>query len=241
MMAWHQTNDKPTSEVMVGFLTHIYVIRPQWVNVEVCPQILLGCAGVHWMKITDFVLNHYDDVIKGSIASQITSLASVYSVVYSGADQRKHQSSASLAFVQGIHRSRRASNAENASIWWRHHVFWEVKCQHNELEWLDSVTVSLYKPMVGFVSYQCSTWNCHWSLEKGPLTRYVKLRVAHAPGMRGTFSPPLTSKETAISACITERASRTCRDACRDRLPAVAVKTFPSFPAHAQTAILRVW
>ena len=40
----------------------------------------------------------------GSIASQITSLTIVYSVVYSGADQRKHHSSASLAFVRGIHR-----------------------------------------------------------------------------------------------------------------------------------------
>ena len=26
----------------------------------------------------------------------------------------------------------------------------------------------------------------------GTLARYVKLRVAHAPGMPGTFSPPLT-------------------------------------------------
>ena len=40
----------------------------------------------------------------GAIAAQITSLTIVYSTVYSGADQRKHQSSASLAFVQGIHR-----------------------------------------------------------------------------------------------------------------------------------------
>ena len=31
----------------------------------------------------------------------------------------------------------------------------------------------------------------------GPLTRYVILRVARAPGMPGTFSPPPTSKETA--------------------------------------------
>ena len=38
------------------------------------------------------------------IASQITSLTIVYSIVYSDADQRKHQSSASLAFVRGIHR-----------------------------------------------------------------------------------------------------------------------------------------
>ena len=47
---------------------------------------------------------HYDDVIMGAMASQITSLTIVYSTVYSGADQRKHQSSASLAFVRGIHR-----------------------------------------------------------------------------------------------------------------------------------------
>ena len=40
----------------------------------------------------------------GAMASQITSLAIVYSTIYSGADQRKHQSSASLAFVRGIHR-----------------------------------------------------------------------------------------------------------------------------------------
>ena len=33
----------------------------------------------------------------------------------------------------------------------------------------------------------------------GPLARYVKLRVAHAPGMPGTFSPPPTSKETTSS------------------------------------------
>ena len=39
----------------------------------------------------------------GAIASQITSLTIFYSTVYSDVDQRKHQSSASLAFVRGIH------------------------------------------------------------------------------------------------------------------------------------------
>ena len=111
----------------------------------------------------------------GAIASQMTSLTIVFSTVYSDPDQRKHQSSASLAFVRGIHRfpvnsphkwhsrlipmynarfilwppslssnmgrERRwprwikkalhigikrlwqmASNAENVSIRWRHHV-----------------------------------------------------------------------------------------------------------------------
>ena len=40
----------------------------------------------------------------GAMASQITSLTIVYSTVYLDADQSKHQSSASLAFVRGIHR-----------------------------------------------------------------------------------------------------------------------------------------
>ena len=59
----------------------------------------------------------------GTVASQITSITIVYSTVYSDADQSKHQSSASLAFVWGIHRfpAQMASNAENVSIWWRHH------------------------------------------------------------------------------------------------------------------------
>ena len=66
----------------------------------------------------------------GAIASQITRLTIVYSTVYSGTDQRKHQSSASLAFVRGFHREREfpaqmASNAENVSIRWRDHD-WDV-------------------------------------------------------------------------------------------------------------------
>ena len=47
---------------------------------------------------------HYCDAIMGAMASQIPSLTIVYSTVYSWADQRKHESSASLAFVRGIHR-----------------------------------------------------------------------------------------------------------------------------------------
>ena len=70
-------------------------------------------------------LAHYDDVTLGAIASLITSLTIVYSTVYSDADQRKHQSSASLAFVWGM-----AGSAENVSIWWRHHDH-PVICDHS--------------------------------------------------------------------------------------------------------------
>ena len=47
---------------------------------------------------------HYCDVLMVSIASQITILTIVYSAIHSGADQRKHQSCASLAFAREIHR-----------------------------------------------------------------------------------------------------------------------------------------
>ena len=52
------------------------------------------------------LITHYIDVIMTTLASQITSLTVVYSIVYSGTDQRKHQSSESLAFARGIHRDR---------------------------------------------------------------------------------------------------------------------------------------
>ena len=67
--------------------------------------VLLIVTSPVW-KIPVALLHHHynDDIIMSAMASQITSLTIVYSIVYSGADQRKHQSSASLAFVRGIHR-----------------------------------------------------------------------------------------------------------------------------------------
>ena len=55
----------------------------------------------YWSR---YRLYHYSDVITTTVASQMNSLTVVYSIVYSEADQRKHQSSASLVFVRGIHR-----------------------------------------------------------------------------------------------------------------------------------------
>ena len=63
-----------------------------------------------WLVIARSLLSwihaeHYSDVIMGTMASPITSLTIVCSTAYSSADQRKHQSLTSLAFVRGIHRS----------------------------------------------------------------------------------------------------------------------------------------
>ena len=85
------------------------------------------------IDIPDHILKlHYNDVIMGMIASQITSLTIVYSTVDSGADQRKHQRPASLAFVRGIHREPVNSphkwpvTRKNVSFWWRHYGFAEL-------------------------------------------------------------------------------------------------------------------
>ena len=67
----------------------------------------LDCLGISLAKVGPMpikTLLHYDDVIMTMLASQITSLTVVYSIVYSGVNQRKHQSPASLAFVREIHR-----------------------------------------------------------------------------------------------------------------------------------------
>ena len=59
---------------------------------------------ISWIASVKKKPQHNIDVIMTTMASQITNLTVVYSTVYSDADQRKHQSSASLAFVRGIHR-----------------------------------------------------------------------------------------------------------------------------------------
>ena len=80
----------------------------------------------------------------GSIASQITSLTIVYLSIYSGADQRKYQTSASLAFVRRIHR-RPVNSPDKGPVtrkmfpfWWRHdeHGSWHWRCDalmHDQL------------------------------------------------------------------------------------------------------------
>ena len=98
-----------------------------------------------------------------AMASQITSLTIVYSTVYTGADQRKHQSSASLAFVRGIHRwpvnspHKGPVNEENVSIWRRLHAentslmrSWRV------MTWRPSCNMSLPEPM--FTQIYVAIW-----------------------------------------------------------------------------------
>ena len=71
-------------------------------------------------------------------ASQIASLTIVYSTVYSRHIWKKHQNSVSLAFgrgnspVTGEFPPQKSSNAENISIWWRHHD----EMNENRIQWI---------------------------------------------------------------------------------------------------------
>ena len=71
-----------------------------YIEIYLSPLVLLG------IELTSDEIYYHDHtgVVMGAVAPQITSLVIVYSTLCSDTDQRKHQSSASLAFVWGIHR-----------------------------------------------------------------------------------------------------------------------------------------
>ena len=77
------------------------------------------------------------------------------------------------------------------------------------------------------------TIQCH-----GPLTRYVKLRFAHAPGIPETFSPRVSDPGMHHGTCVTH-VPRCMPGSLTSgfHLISVAGKTFPAFPSHAQPAI----
>ena len=72
---------------------------------------------------------HYSDVIMSAMASQITGVTIVYSIACSGADQKTSKLRVTglgegNSSVTGEFSAQLASNAENVSIWWRHHYRW---------------------------------------------------------------------------------------------------------------------
>ena len=92
----------PRSPIVLGrtnrckFEIHWYI---SIVNIDLLP------TSIQSVKSNDKECpQHYNDVIMSAMASEITSLTIVCSIVCSGADRRKYQSSASLTFVRGIHR-----------------------------------------------------------------------------------------------------------------------------------------
>ena len=85
------------------------------------------------LKNTCWPYIHYSDVTMGTMVSQMTGLTIVYSTVYSGADKntpklRVTGLCAGNSLVTGEFQAKMASNAENVSIWWRHHAMDSSVC-----------------------------------------------------------------------------------------------------------------
>ena len=96
--------------------------------------------------------DHYSDVIMGAMAFQITSLTIVYSTLYSNPDQRKHESSTSLAFVRGIHRSP-VNSPHKWTVTWKMFPFDDViKIIIRQVIYIDACCGPWFVP--------CMHWTC---------------------------------------------------------------------------------
>ena len=109
------------------------------------------------LKLCNVCVVHYGDVIMGT--SQITILTIVYSTVYSGADQRKYQSSASLVFVRGIHRGPVNSPHKWPATWKMFpfddviNNFWYILCYDFHSFYGDSHLVIQLVQVTGLVNF----------------------------------------------------------------------------------------
>ena len=117
--------------------TKYVLLRGSQTPIEKKWSMTIVVLGINWCQSM-----HYSDVIMGTITSQITSLTIVYSTIYSVADQRKHQSSMRVTGLckgnspgTGEFPAQRASNAENVSIWWRHHEHFKFLGINYKLLW----------------------------------------------------------------------------------------------------------
>ena len=115
IMAWRRPGDKPLSEpMMVRSTTHICVTRPQWVKTDILNGLWAHDSTLHWRHNEhDGVSNHqpHDSLLNRLFRrrSKKTSKLRVTGLC------------AGNSPVTGEFPALRASNAENVSIWWRHH------------------------------------------------------------------------------------------------------------------------
>ena len=168
------------------------------------------------------------------MASQITSLTIGYATVHSAADKKNHQSSASLAFVPGIH-------------------CWQVNSPYKGpvtrifFHLMTSSCIQTYIPCRRRGFYFCLV--CVSLVQFKDALQWASCQIrkfvdAHAPGMPGTFSPSpqVSDPDMHHGTCVTHvpwcmSGSLTSGFLWNRRRG----KTFPAFPAHAQPAIFRIW
>ena len=150
-------------------------------------------------KLTNGISTHYNDIIMSVMASQITSFTIVYSTIYAGTDQRKYQSSVSLAFVRGIHwwlvnSPHKGSNTENVSIWLRHHD----RCQSCTISLLH-IASKIICFFIHIISLKCAYFGC-CSVQTGS---YISPNQFHLEmkGLGLDFKRTLTNSTNALFNC----------------------------------------
>ena len=126
---------------------------------------------------------HYGDVIMGAVASQITSLANVYSTVYSDTEQRKHLSSASLAFVRGIHRTP-VNSPHRCPVTRKMFPFDDVIMK----KYMRSMGPNVITRWILDLSCPCNWFkpNCRFDIDSHLLTHYLIIRQDNNPSVSVT-------------------------------------------------------
>ena len=120
---WHLPRGLGRTQVALSIIARLYGSIQQ--------QCFLSFLGWYVCKLTPEIIDRpqYNDVIIIAMASQNTGVRIVYSTVCSGPDQRTHQTSASLAFVRGIHRwpvnsphkgpaAQKMFPSDDVIVWW---------------------------------------------------------------------------------------------------------------------------
>ena len=110
------------TEEYVAIWRHWVTAIRNWAPIS----FMLFISGKGLSHTGQLINSHYNNVIMSAMAPQISSLMILYSTVYSDADQRKYQSSASLAFVREFTGDQCMTHTKGQwrgkySSWWRHH------------------------------------------------------------------------------------------------------------------------
>ena len=111
---------------------------------------------------------HYSDIITGAMMSQITCVA----IVYSDTDKKNIQATChwplwrEFTVHRWIPRTQRASNAENVSIWWRHHV------EGNSLQTKNCFEQIIWKFLINHVRFIKKTKLNFWCIYFQTLEMY---------------------------------------------------------------------
>ena len=125
---------------------------PAWPDTRLRQLRMVIADGLVWHQLRHLQY-HYSDVIMRVMASQITDVFIVCSTVYSGRSKKTSKLRVDGLYegnspVTGEFSAQRASNAENVSIWWRHHV----------LMWIDAIQYQVLPHQMCFNEKKRSLW-----------------------------------------------------------------------------------